>query len=226
MSNLAIFDFNSNQVRVISIDGEPWFVAKDVCSVLEHSDVSMACQRLDDDEKLVQTLFVSGQNRDVVLVSESGLYSLVLTSRKPQAKEFKRWLTHEVIPSIRKTGSYANVPQTPIQQLAAQAANIAAQAAVLVEIESRQHHLEAEVEKQSHKIERLEAEVTRHDGMFTIRGYAAYKGLPLTLKEATRLGRLAAKMCAEHALDIDKVRDTRYGYVNAYPECILEVVFG
>ncbi|MGK5509434.1 BRO family protein [Brevibacillus formosus] len=102
-----VFSFQAKQVRVVMNNGEPWFVARDVCEVLGHSDTSMAIRRLDEDEKLTQTMFVSGQNREVWLVNEAGLYSLILTSRKPEAKVFKRWITHEVIPSIRKTGAYA-----------------------------------------------------------------------------------------------------------------------
>jgi anti-repressor protein len=101
-----VFNYQNNQVRTVSINNEPWFVARDVCEILELSDVSMSISRLDDDEKLIQKLFVSGQNRDVITISESGLYSLVLTSNKPEAKMFKRWITHEVIPQIRKTGVY------------------------------------------------------------------------------------------------------------------------
>ncbi|WP_035296010.1 BRO family protein [Brevibacillus thermoruber] len=102
-----VFSFQDKQVRVVLRDGEPWFVARDVCEVLDHSDTSTAIRRLDDDEKLTQTMFVSGQNREVWLVNEPGLYSLILTSRKPEAKAFKRWITHEVIPAIWKTGAYA-----------------------------------------------------------------------------------------------------------------------
>lgn len=101
-----VFSFQDKQVRAVIKDGEPWFVARDVCDVLDHSDTSMAMRRLDEDEKLTQTMFVSGQNREVWLVNEAGLYTLILTSRKAEAKAFKRWITHEVIPSIRKTGAY------------------------------------------------------------------------------------------------------------------------
>lgn len=107
-------DFITN-VRTIEIDGEVWFVAADVCRVLDLKDVSMTASRLDEDEKLIQKLFVSGQNRDILLINESGLYSLVLTSNKPEAKKFKRWITHNVIPSIRKTGEYnSGKRHTPI----------------------------------------------------------------------------------------------------------------
>lgn len=101
-----VFDFEGSEIRTVKNGQDIFFVAKDICEVLDHSDVSVAVSRLDDDEKLIQTLFVSGQNRKTWLINESGLYSLILTSRKPEAKQFKRWITHEVIPSIRKHGAY------------------------------------------------------------------------------------------------------------------------
>lgn len=103
---IQIFNFNSNTIRVIERDGDPWWVAKDVCDALGLSDVSMSVATLDDDEKLTQALLVSGQQRCVWLINEPGLYSLILRSRKPEAKAFKRWITHEVIPAIRKHGGY------------------------------------------------------------------------------------------------------------------------
>jgi prophage antirepressor-like protein len=102
--------------KTIQINNEIYFVGKDICNILELSDVSKAISRLDEDEKLIRTLFLSGQNREVLFINESGLYSLVLTSRKPEAKRFKKWVTSEVIPSIRKTGSY-NSNDTKIDRL-------------------------------------------------------------------------------------------------------------
>ena len=108
---LQIFTYKEKQVRTTQVDGEVWFVAKDICDVLELSDVSMTTRNLDDDEKLVQKLFVSGQHRDVITINEPGLYSLILRSNKHEAKAFSRWVRHEVLPSIRKSGSYTiNTP--------------------------------------------------------------------------------------------------------------------
>jgi prophage antirepressor-like protein len=92
------------QVRTIFVDGDPWFVAADVCRALEMDRTQI--RRLDDDEKGVCSIHTLGGNQGTSIVSESGLYSLVLGSRKPEAKAFKRWITHEVIPSIRKHGAY------------------------------------------------------------------------------------------------------------------------
>ena len=106
MNELQIFENPEfGEIRVtINEDGEPLFVAADVCRVLEHSNVTMALERLDDDEKAKLDLGLSGGLTNCV--TEPGLYSLVLGSRKPEAKAFKRWITHEVLPSIRKTGVY------------------------------------------------------------------------------------------------------------------------
>jgi hypothetical protein len=117
MSNLQQFVFNNQSVRIVSIDGEPWFVAQDVCNILDLDNVSKALSRLDDDEvkqldyKTIITLSNDPNVARLSAISESGLYSLTLSSRKPQAKDFKRWVTKEILPSIRKTGSYSVVPQ-------------------------------------------------------------------------------------------------------------------
>lgn len=89
------------------IAGEPWFVAKDVCDILAHSNSRMVLERLDADEKGVSSIYTPGGAQTLQVVNEYGLYTLVLGSRKPEAKQFKRWITHEVIPSIRRNGVYA-----------------------------------------------------------------------------------------------------------------------
>lgn len=113
---LTVFAFESAALRTIDRDGEPWFVAKDVCSVLEIDNVSQALARLDEDERntliLNEGTSPAGGNPNVNIINESGLYSLVLGSRKPEAKKFKKWVTSEVLPAIRKTGSYS-APSAP-----------------------------------------------------------------------------------------------------------------
>lgn len=102
------FDFKGAALRTLTDEaGEPWFVAKDVCDILGHSNVSMALDRLDDDER---SKFNLGRQGETNIVNEAGLYVLVLGSRKPEAHEFKRWVTHEVLPQIRRTGGY--IPTT------------------------------------------------------------------------------------------------------------------
>ena len=98
------------QVRTVLIEGAPWFVAVDVCRALELPDTHKVVGRLDDDEKGRNSIPTPGGVQEMWIVNEPGLYSLVLGSRKPQAKVFKRWITHEVIPSIRKHGAYMTEP--------------------------------------------------------------------------------------------------------------------
>lgn len=103
-NKLMIFENEAfGKVRTLNLNGEPWFVAVDVCSVLDLSNPTIAVSRLDEDER---AKFNLGRQGDATIVNEPGLYTLVLGSRKPEAKAFKRWITHEVIPSIRKHGAY------------------------------------------------------------------------------------------------------------------------
>lgn len=103
-NKLMLFENEAfGKVRTLNLNGEPWFVAADVCSVLDLSNPTIAVSRLDEDER---AKFNLGRQGDATIVNEPGLYTLVLGSRKPEAKAFKRWITHEVIPAIRKYGGY------------------------------------------------------------------------------------------------------------------------
>lgn len=107
-TNLQVFyneEANVN-IRMEEIGNQPWFIAKDVCTALELSEVSNTVKRLDDDEKLTRTVFVSGQGREMWFINESGLYNLIFQSRKPEARAFRKWVTNVVLPSIRRTGQY------------------------------------------------------------------------------------------------------------------------
>lgn len=108
------FKFEAREVRTLLIDDQPWFVAADVCKSLDIVSTARALSRLDDDEKGVHSMNTLGGTQNLSTVNESGLYSLILTSRKPEAKRFKKWVTAEVLPAIRKTGSYAAANQEPV----------------------------------------------------------------------------------------------------------------
>ncbi|SCV43698.1 Phage antirepressor protein [Bacillus subtilis] len=117
-----VFNYQDQQVRTVVKDGQPWFVAKDVCNVLNHSNHKVAASRLDEDE--VSKVYLTdslGRYQKTTVVNEAGLYSLILTSNKPEAKQFKRWITHEVIPTIRKTGGYVANDELFIQTYLPQA---------------------------------------------------------------------------------------------------------
>lgn len=119
MTNMQVFGFEGSDIRVLRKDGSLWWIAKDVCEVLGLSNVSDAVSKLDEDEKDVASTDTLGGKQNLLIVNESGLYSLILGSRKTEAKRFKRWVTHDVIPSIRQTGSYSLDSITPSQQLQA-----------------------------------------------------------------------------------------------------------
>ena len=146
MQETIPFNFKNTSVRVINRDGEPWFVASDVAKILELGRTHDAVRGLDDDEKGTDSIRTPGGEQQLSIVSESGLYSLVLRSRKPEAKAFKRWVTHEVIPNIRKTGSYG-VPQLTGPAL---------MAAALQEADRTMKELEARASKSETQLDMIE----------------------------------------------------------------------
>lgn len=117
MPDIIPFNFQSHTVRtVVADDGEPWFVAMDVAAVLGYSDAYEMTKKLDEEDKAnrqIAGLGAPAGGRGVVVINESGMYSCVLTSQKPEAKQFKRWVTSEVLPSIRRTGQYQAQPRQP-----------------------------------------------------------------------------------------------------------------
>lgn len=121
MAEITPFNFGSNIVRVVSRNNDPWFIANDVCKALGYSNTSKAiADHLDDDERYNESLDRGGS---LLLISESGLYALILRSRKPEARKFAKWVTSEVLPTIRKTGSYQSNTQSQRTALAHQLAS-------------------------------------------------------------------------------------------------------
>ena len=114
MNQLQNFNFSGQDVRIITINDEPWFVGKDVADILGYSNSRKALSdHVDDEDKGVTKSDTLGGNQNLTIINESGLYSLILKSKKPEAKQFKRWVTSEVLPTIRKHGAYnAKVPTT------------------------------------------------------------------------------------------------------------------
>lgn len=104
---LQVFSYKNKEVRTTEIDGEIWFVAKDVALALEYKDTDQAVRsHVADEDKLTRDFYGTGQKRAMIVINESGVYALILSSTLPSAKEFKHWVTHDVLPTIRKTGSY------------------------------------------------------------------------------------------------------------------------
>lgn len=107
MNNLIQLNYNGSEIRTIDDNGQIWWMLKDVCNVLGLSDTNRTAERLDADELTRIKLVSGGQKREMIAINESGLYSVILRSDKPEAKPFRRWITHEVLPEIRRTGSYS-----------------------------------------------------------------------------------------------------------------------
>lgn len=208
---LTTFTFEGQAaIRVVpGEDGEPRFVAADVCKALGIANVGNALARLDDDEKdNIRLADVMGRMTSVAAVNESGLYNLIIRSDKPEARTFKRWITHDVLPSIRKTGQY-NVQQaqpvtlTPLQQLKA---------------------MVALMEDHEGRIARLEANTPQAPDYFTVMGYARFIGKTISLNEAQSIGQRAARLSRDLGRSIGKTTDPRFGQVNTYHISILEQV--
>ncbi len=106
MNNLQIFEFEHKEIRTVIKDNQPWFVGKDVCEVLGLGNSRDAVSKLDDDEKGVEKVDTLGGKQNMTLVNESGLYTLIIRSNLPTARPFRKWVTSEVLPSIRKQGAY------------------------------------------------------------------------------------------------------------------------
>jgi anti-repressor protein len=116
VNELALYDFRGQQIKVVAIDGKPWFVAADVCAVLGYRHTGSALRSLRDREKVVHRMHTLGGEQDITVISEPGLYRLIMRSNREQAEDFQDWVTEEVLPSIRETGSYGvanSVPQIP-----------------------------------------------------------------------------------------------------------------
>ena len=217
MNHLTPFHFGDQQVRVISDDqGDPWFVAADVCAALTVN--TEQTRRLDDDEKGLRTVQTPGGLQEMLTINESGLYSLILTSRKPSAKKFKKWVTSEVLPSIRRTGAYAT-PAMPVVKNAAMQLVIA-QAMELDRLEQEQQRLAS-------RVEAVESRVSTQDSMFyTILGYAKRCGAFVDNARASVLGRLATRLSRERDYPVGQASDPRFGVVGTYHTDILREVFG
>lgn len=148
MTDLQIFNSPEfGAIRTIEKDGEPWFVGKDVAVVLGYGDTDQALRKhIDDEDKLTRRFDGSGQNRQMTIINESGLYSLVLSSKLPTAKKFKRWVTSEIIPSIRKHGAYMT-PET-LEKVLLSPDTLMQLAQNLKDEQEKRKALEAQIESQ------------------------------------------------------------------------------
>jgi len=231
MSNspIQLFQFDSHEIRVVLIDGEPWFVAKDICNVLEHTNSSKALERLKDYEKGLTTVSTRGGNQEMAIISESGLYRLVLTSRKPQAEPFQDWVVQVVLTAIRKTGSYSvhsqpqtQQPQLPSRQLALETAKAVTEIQNLLS-DNNPRLAQFLID---HAISDLMPAGNSLTGV-KLKGVAEIAeslGLPVNLNNRTSLGKFVKKSCKHLFQEEERLVNGQQRFVACYPEDNSEVI--
>lgn len=149
-NEIQVWNYESSEIRTVQVNGEPWFVLADVCKVLEISNSRNISSRLEPDEKGVTLVDTLGGTQQMTIINESGLYTVILRSDKPQAKPFRKWVTSEVLPSIRKHGSYS---------VQSQFADLSPQLQVLIQMETRQKQIEARQAEQATALAGLEQKI-------------------------------------------------------------------
>ena len=150
-NEVQVWNYEGAEVRTVQIDGEPWFVLADICRELELSTPARVAERLEKDEvSQTHTIDRMGREQKTTIINESGLYTVILRSDKPQAKPFRKWVTSEVLPSIRKHGSYS---------VQSQFADLSPQLQVLIQMETRQKQIEARQAEQATALAGLEQKI-------------------------------------------------------------------
>ena len=222
------------QVRTImSASNEPLFCLSDVCRALEMKRFRI--ERLDKDVISNHPLQTAGGLQQVTFINEDGLYDIVLDSRKPKAKKFRKWITSEVVPSIRKTGSYS--VEQPKQLSAAESLLQSVQLLVAHErqlaiLEHNQKNMQGAISSLYDKVygmqfetdmvkQKLNNEIDR----YTVIGYCSAHNIPMTLTEASIIGGMCSRMCKKRNIPLEPIADRRFGKVNTYPsELIAEAI--
>lgn len=213
------YDFKNNEIRTVTHDdGSVWFVAKDITDSLGMSNGREAVRKLDDDEKNAVILNDgSGKPNNFTILNESGMYSLILQSRKPEAKDFKKWVTNEVLPSIRKTGSYSMIPENqpslPTNYIEALQALIESEKAKQIALEN-QAKAEAEVSK-------LTTIIDNEFGWSSILRAASYAGV----HESTFKWRTLKSVTIGLGLEVKRVPSPRFDYQVLYPIKAFQIAY-
>jgi len=209
-----VYHFDDYPIRGVMRNGDPLFVGADVCVACGITNASNAIGRLDDDEKDGIRLADSiGRMQYTPAVTESGLYNLILRSDKPQAKAFKRYVTHELLPSIRKTGQYVTAPLSPLDILDNMVQQLRAQDA-----EMRQ--LQAITADTAVKVQDIESRLDDAD-YFTVAQYCAMQRIICTPALASYFGKRSVQLSHERGIELVPTPSDKYGSVNRYHRSVL-----
>lgn len=217
MSKLQkVFNYNGNHVRThLDEKGEPWFVAKDVCAVLDVSFSGQTLSKIKDEWQGSMSFITPGGNQNLKVINENAVYKLSFRSNKPEAEQFTEWVCSEVLPSIRKTGSFGGKDLSILDDephfLGLIDAMIAAKNA------------EKQAAKNSKRIDELEAHKNSQTGYRTVLAHLNVLKKKVPGKDASTIGRKASAYCKMNNITIGKVPDERYGTTNSYPIEVLEM---
>ena len=223
MNDLTVFNFEANEVRVIDQNGEPWFVLRDVLQAMGSStppNVAKASviDGLGEGYNNVIPLQTAGGTQQTTIISEPAVTFLVSRSNTDTGKRLNRWIHAEVLPSIRKTGSYG-LPQVKDPSLAAHVKTLIE----LDIVKQEQQRIAMEVSDNTRRLDQIE---TAHDH-FTVMGYMTYiTRKSVDLNQAKAIGKKATKLCKDRGIDIGHVPDPRFGRVHTYPKFLLDEIVG
>jgi prophage antirepressor-like protein len=247
MSALQVFQFDpANPLRGGSLqDGTPYMIAADVCKIAGHSNVSSAMARIDPDEKGLIDCYTPGGTQSLLYVTESGFYSLTLSFRVRPGhpnyellRRFKRWVTHEVIPTIRRTGRYEVTPQPSLEiqepptaeMVVRQAEALLAQARLYAEhsrrlavvetvaVETREIAVKADAKADAALVSIGGGQV----GNMALVGYCNIHGLHYTARELARIGKGLSRLCRSRGIEVKRISHEMFGEINAYPVEVLD----
>ena len=223
-NKFEIFNYNNlGSVRVLMDNqGNPWFCLLDVCIVLGLTNVTKVSDRLFPEGLTSIQVLSNGGPQSTLFVNEPNLYKVIMGSRKPEAQEFQKWICFEVIPSIRKTGSYSvNEPELSFTDFMFKLAGQVDQNVSDIKT------LFGSVDRNTQCINILneKVEIISNESYLTINAFATFKNVPLTLELAQRLGQIATRTCNERGIFVAPVKHPVWGSVNMYPLAILDEVF-
>ena len=225
MNELKIFKNNDfGEIRTVTINGEPHFVGKDVAEILEYQNGSRDINRHVDPEDRIKTMVFDGnQDKETILINESGLYSLILSSKMPKAKKFKRWVTSEVLPEIRKTGSYTKAPKSFKEALFL----AYKQQEQIEELErtktwignKREAQAMNTASQKSKEVKKLQVALDLEMSFATVKKVEKMTGRKYNWRNLK-------KYCQDAGLGWNKAFDANYGSVNSYPIEAWKNVYG
>lgn len=220
MENITVFDYETSSVRTFIINNEVYFVAKDICEVLSITNPNNVYQRLHQND--IQSMDIAdsiGRKQKMYVVNESGLYDLIFESRKDDAKAFRRWVTNEVLPSIRKTGKYE------LQKDSLTAMTLMRQQLdYLIEHEKQLREHKEKLENHETRINEIEGQInTVNKDYLSLAGYYALKKQVwgLSQVEASQIGKKLKKASELAGMPIIRIHDAKFGEVNGYHKDIL-----